>query len=220
MVNMKLIKMEEKEKELDRDAEMIATQADELRKESERLLKEREEVRKQKEQWEAMIVTVKEQHNKTGKRENELKANHKKLLELHETLQEEKRKLHRKNQKIKAREKRLNALRNRNAQIQPVQPIVDLGSDYAESELTFFSDGGTEIASVNSSSDDEQKPHHIDPKPVSFNLNEFMEQEYAKENKVINGSDYAESEMTYFSDQGTELASVNSVSDDDSQDNY
>ncbi len=35
-----------------------------------------------------------------------------------------------------------------------------------------------------------------------------------------NGSDYAESELTYFSDGDTEIASVNSISDDESNDNY
>jgi len=96
-------------------------------------------------------------------------TNHKKLLELHETLSEEKKKLHKKAKKIKAREKRLNALRNSaSAYAQPqtnhgyMVPSSN-GSDYAESvqsELTYFSDGDTEIASVNSISDDESQDNY------------------------------------------------------------
>eukprot|EP00485_Elphidium_margaritaceum_P017357 CAMPEP_0202726430 /NCGR_PEP_ID=MMETSP1385-20130828/184608_1 /ASSEMBLY_ACC=CAM_ASM_000861 /TAXON_ID=933848 /ORGANISM="Elphidium margaritaceum" /LENGTH=496 /DNA_ID=CAMNT_0049392651 /DNA_START=612 /DNA_END=2102 /DNA_ORIENTATION=+ len=154
----KLLKLEAKEKELDRDAEIIATQSEELRKESERLLTERDEVRKQKEQWQKMIDEVKEQKARLEKRETELQTNHKKLLELHETLSEEKKKLHRKAKKIKNREKRLNTLRAAQSQYvnQNAYPVNSSnGSDYAESELTYFSDGDTEIASVNSLSDDE-----------------------------------------------------------------
>merc|ERR1719361_1215647 len=137
---------------------------EELRKESERLLTERDEVRKQKETWQKMIDEVKEQKLKIEKRESELQTNHKKLLELHETLSEEKKKLHKKAKKIKAREKRLNALRNVQTQsyVQPQSNFNHMvpssnGSDYAESELTYFSDGDTEIASVNSISDDESQ---------------------------------------------------------------
>eukprot|EP00484_Ammonia_sp_Unknown_P009517 CAMPEP_0197076740 /NCGR_PEP_ID=MMETSP1384-20130603/212263_1 /TAXON_ID=29189 /ORGANISM="Ammonia sp." /LENGTH=520 /DNA_ID=CAMNT_0042515599 /DNA_START=64 /DNA_END=1626 /DNA_ORIENTATION=+ len=164
LIREKLEKLESKEKELDRDAEIIATQSEELRKESERLLTERDEVRKQKEQWQKMIDEVKEQKAKLEKRESELQANHKKLLELHETLSEEKKKLHKKARKIKAREKRLNAIRA--AQSQYVQQQTNYqvpssnGSDYAESELTYFSDGDTEIASVNSISDDESQDNN------------------------------------------------------------
>ena len=124
---------------------------------------ERDEVRKQKEQWQKMIDEVKEQKLKIEKRESELQTNHKKLLELHETLSEEKKKLHKKAKKIKAREKRLNALRNApSAYVQPQSNFNHMvpssnGSDYAESELTYFSDGDTEIASVNSISDDESQ---------------------------------------------------------------
>merc|ERR1719361_3046261 len=159
----KLASLEAKEAELDRDAEIIATQSEELRKESERLLTERDEVRKQKEQWQKMIDEVKDQKTKIEKRESELQTNHKKLLELHETLSEEKKKLHKKAKKIKAREKRLNALRNApSAYVQPQSNFNHMvpssnGSDYAESELTYFSDGDTEIASVNSISDDESQ---------------------------------------------------------------
>merc|ERR1712129_679153 len=60
IVAEKLENLDAKEKELDRDAEIIATQSEELRKESERLLTERDEVRKQKEQWTAMIEEVKQ----------------------------------------------------------------------------------------------------------------------------------------------------------------
>merc|ERR1712241_709393 len=164
----KLEKLDVKELELDRDAEIIATQSEELRKESERLLTERDEVRKQKESWQKMINEVKEQKEKIEKRESELQTNHKKLLELHETLSEEKKKLHKKAKKIKAREKRLNALRNASTYAQPqtnhgyMVPSSN-GSDYAESvqsELTYFSDGDTEIASVNSISDDESQDNY------------------------------------------------------------
>merc|ERR1719361_1105220 len=164
LVREKLEKFETKENELDHDAEIIATQSEELRKESERLLTERDEVRKQKEQWQKMIDEVKDQKAKIEKRESELQTNHKKLLELHETLSEEKKKLHKKAKKIKAREKRLNALRNVQTQsyVQPQSNFNHMvpssnGSDYAESELTYFSDGDTEIASVNSISDDESQ---------------------------------------------------------------
>jgi len=168
LVREKLEKLETKEKELDHDAEIIATQSEELRKESERLLTERDEVRKQKEQWQKMIDEVKDQKAKIEKRESELQTNHKKLLELHETLSEEKKKLHKKAKKIKAREKRLNALRNASTYAQPqtnhgyMVPSSN-GSDYAESvqsELTYFSDGDTEIASVNSISDDESQDNY------------------------------------------------------------
>merc|ERR1719150_2039503 len=169
LIREKLEKLETKEKELDHDAEIIATQSEELRKESERLLTERDEVRKQKEQWQKMIDEVKDQKAKIEKRESELQTNHKKLLELHETLSEEKKKLHKKAKKIKAREKRLNALRNSaSAYAQPqtnhgyMVPSSN-GSDYAESvqsELTYFSDGDTEIASVNSISDDESQDNY------------------------------------------------------------
>merc|ERR1712228_1053689 len=163
LIQQKLDKLDVKEKELDRDAEIIATQSEELRKESERLLTERDEVRKQKESWQKMINEVKEQKEKLEKRESELQANHKKLLELHETLSEKKKKLHKKAKKIKAREKRLNALRNAQSQ-QYVQQQNQYqipssnGSDYAESELTYFSDG--DIASVNSISDEESDNYH------------------------------------------------------------
>eukprot|EP00486_Rosalina_sp_Unknown_P016930 CAMPEP_0201594576 /NCGR_PEP_ID=MMETSP0190_2-20130828/191851_1 /ASSEMBLY_ACC=CAM_ASM_000263 /TAXON_ID=37353 /ORGANISM="Rosalina sp." /LENGTH=400 /DNA_ID=CAMNT_0048054245 /DNA_START=692 /DNA_END=1894 /DNA_ORIENTATION=+ len=164
LIREKLEKLESKEKELDRDAEIIATQSEELRKESERLLTERDEVRKQKEQWQKMIDEVKEQKAKLEKRESELQANHKKLLELHETLSEEKKKLHKKAKKIKAREKRLNALRAAQSQYVQQQNQYQVpssnGSDYAESELTYFSDGDTEIASVNSISDDESQDNY------------------------------------------------------------
>lgn len=164
LIRQKLDKLESKEKELDRDAEIIATQSEELRKESERLLTERDEVRKQKEQWQKMIDEVKEQKAKLEKRESELQANHKKLLELHETLSEEKKKLHKKAKKIKAREKRLNALRAAQSQYVQQQNQYQVpssnGSDYAESELTYFSDGDTEIASVNSISDDESQDNY------------------------------------------------------------
>jgi len=169
LVQKKLEKLESKEKELDHDAEIIATQSEELRKESERLLTERDEVRKQKEQWQKMIDEVKDQKAKIEKRESELQTNHKKLLELHETLSEEKKKLHKKAKKIKAREKRLNALRaQRSAPSAYVPPQSNFnhmvpssnGSDYAESELTYFSDGDTEIASVNSISDDESQDNY------------------------------------------------------------
>jgi len=164
LLQSKLDKLDVKEQELDRDAEIIATQSEELRKESERLLTERDEVRKQKESWQKMINEVKEQKEKLEKRESELQANHKKLLELHETLSEEKKKLHKKAKKIKAREKRLNALRNANHQYVQQQPQYQIpssnGSDYAESELTYFSDGDTEIASVNSISDEESDNYH------------------------------------------------------------
>eukprot|EP01083_Nonionella_stella_P149377 474370_1 len=164
VVKAKLAKLEAKEQELDGDAEIIAKQSEELRKESERLLTERDEVRKQKENWQKMIDEVKDQKGKLEKREGELQANHKKLLELHETLSEEKKKLHKKAKKIKAREKRLNALRA--AQTSAYQPQHQYqipssnGSDYAESELTYFSDGDTEIASVNSISDDESQDNY------------------------------------------------------------
>merc|ERR1712154_751529 len=109
----------------------------------------------------------KDQKAKIEKRESELQTNHKKLLELHETLSEEKKKLHKKAKKIKAREKRLNALRNVQTQsyVQPQSNFNHMvpssnGSDYAESELTYFSDGDTEIASVNSISDDESNDNY------------------------------------------------------------
>merc|ERR1712228_176680 len=149
LLQSKLDKLDVKEQELDRDAEIIATQSEELRKES----------------WQKMINEGKEQKEKLEKRESELQANHKKLLELHETLSEEKKKLHKKAKKIKAREKRLNALRNAQSQ-QYVQQQNQYqipssnGSDYAESELTYFSDGDTEIASVNSISDEESDNYH------------------------------------------------------------
>merc|ERR1712154_543202 len=137
IIREKLEKLESKEKELDRDAEIIATQSEELRKESERLLTERDEVRKQKETWQKMIDEVKEQKSKLEKRESELQGNHKKLLELHETLSEEKKKLHKKAKKIKAREKRLNMLRSQQSQyVQSQQNQYQIpstkGSDYAE----------------------------------------------------------------------------------------
>lgn len=164
LMAQKLEKLDVKEKELDRDAEIIATQSEELRRESERLLGERDEVRKQKESWQKMINEVKEQKEKLEKRESELQANHKKLLELHETLSEEKKKLHKKAKKIKAREKRLNALRNAQSAYVQQQNQYQIpssnGSDYAESELTYFSDGDTEIASVNSISDEESDNYH------------------------------------------------------------
>jgi hypothetical protein len=151
--------LERKEKELDHDAELIATQSEELRKESNRLLAEREEVRKMKENWTNMIQEVKDQQSKLDKRDAEVNGNHQKLFDLHETLQEEKKKLHRKAKKIKSREKRLNQLRNANSSY--VQgSFGSQGSDYPESELTYFSDGDTVCESVNSISDDESQDNY------------------------------------------------------------
>jgi len=69
-----------------------------------------------------------------------------------------------KQKKIKAREKRLNALRAAQSQYVQQQNQYQVpssnGSDYAESELTYFSDGDTEIASVNSISDDESQDNY------------------------------------------------------------
>ncbi len=75
--------------------------------------------------------------------------------------------MHKKAKKIKAREKRLNALRSAKSayvQQQNYQNMANVpsnnGSDYADSELTYFSDGDTEIASVNSISDDESQDNY------------------------------------------------------------
>merc|ERR1712087_486472 len=87
---------------------------------------------------------------------------------------DDQKKMHRKAKKIKSREKRLNKLRaqqsyqmqnghshaQQSPHTQAYQVPSSNGGDYAESELTYFSDGDTEIASVNSISDDESQDNY------------------------------------------------------------
>jgi len=76
-------------------------------------------------------------------------------------IEEEKQKIAKRKKKIKSRERRVNLLRDQALGSTNANGHSNGGgSEYAESELTYFSDGDTEIASVNSISDDENDNAH------------------------------------------------------------
>jgi len=90
-----------------------------------------------------------------------------KLLALQTNIEEEKQKLGKRKKKLKSREKHINALRDKASGISNNNAHnKNGGSEYAESELTYFSDGDTEIASVNSISDDEND--NVNAKTASY----------------------------------------------------
>ena len=112
-------------------------------------------MRKQKEQWQQMLEEQKEHKLKLEQRELEVRKDYRQLRNLEEKIEQDKEKIAKKKKKIKAREKRFNTLREQMQGNGNMNGMNINGSDYAESELTYFSDGDTEIKSVNSISDDE-----------------------------------------------------------------